>query len=128
MLRTLLPVLCLSVGALWAQSGPSTPSWVPVLQSLSAPVNVEARLVPTAAGFEIEFRNQGPRAVHFEFYLPGSQTARASERNRRIHLNPGRSTGVLAFDAPDHGAAGAVNAVKVLHVRVGSDSGPFWLD
>ena len=78
-----------------AQGPPATGPWIPVIKFVPDGVEVVGRLVPTPQGAELEFVNRGTQPIHFEFYFPASQTVRDKEHNKRIHLRPGASSGVL---------------------------------
>lgn len=125
-LRPALVLLAAVSGATLTASNPVP--WIAVLKSLPDGVEVVARLVPTARGAELEFMNRGNRAIHFDFHLPGSQTPKDAEGNRRIHLRPGKSSGAVEYPVPDHGVQGLPVALKFQHIRLGVDAGAFWRD
>lgn len=100
--------------------------WIPVIHSVPEGVEVVARMVPTSRGVQVEFRNRGTRPIHFEFHLPGSQSPRDAETNKRVHLRPGKSSGTMEFPSPDHGAQGPLASLKIQHIRYGVDAGAFW--
>lgn len=105
-------LMILSTGLAWAQQ-----PWLEVKGSRAAQ-DLSYRIVTTAKGPAIEFRNTGKERLHFSFRFKEHQTKEAAAFNGRIHQSPGAQPSQLPLPMIRGVEAARVATASVFVYRV----------
>lgn len=107
----------------------SGPAWIPIPMPEGTGVTLKYRIFQADGNWFVEFRNDSPTKVHFNYRFKGLQNKKESLPNGRVHLNALKGHGQLPLPSLGSKASPALLAtipIQVFNVRVAAtDHGTF---
>ncbi len=89
-------------------------------QSQGPAIVIKYRIVDTATGYALAFKNEGPTTIHFGFWLNGWQAKDEAQTNGRIHLPPGEESAPVSVAIKSPGRPPASHCpLKLIHISQG---------
>lgn len=83
-------------------------------------ITIQYRVVDTNEGYALAFRNEGPVALHFGFWIKDWQSKDKAQTSGRIHLPPGEESGPIPVSIRTPGRPPASHCqVQLIHIIQG---------
>jgi hypothetical protein len=110
---------------LWSQDPSEAQPWRPLLMDpASGQILLQVQIINSSKGeWSLRFRNPGTQDIHFDYWVPGPQTADDSTSQGRIHLQPLADTDPIVIPSAKYSITHSPSLVRI---RLGDDSGSYW--